>query len=223
MLKHSLIYDAILRERCIQLRQARGLLNAFLLFCMILIFFPLILPADPILLREVFPGLVWIALLFSFFLSAEHLFQYEEEAGVLDQWLISDQPLHLRIRAKLIVHWVAHILPVGLSIPFFMILFHITAGEVLILLAVLVLGSPVLLLFCALAATFSTQIQQKGILMALIILPLTLPVMILGSGTIHKAMQNLAVNGEIALLFAMSLTAFLCLPWVMAGALRIGR
>lgn len=212
---------AIRREQLIQTRQIRVLVNAFLLFCMILVFFPLTIPADRLLLRQVFPGLVWIALLFSFFLSAEHLFLQDEEDGVLEQWLISPNPLHFVLRAKLAMHWVFHILPIILCCPIFMFIFDITLHEMGILMLTLLLGSPTILMFCALAASFSTGLKQKGVFMALILLPLTLPVMILGSGTLNAAIQGLPVMGELALLLAMSLCAILLLPWAIAGVLRV--
>lgn len=216
-----MIYRAIRREKLIQTRQVRVLVNAFLLFCMILVFFPLTIPADKILLRQVFPGLVWIALLFSFFLSAEHLFLQDEEDGVLEQWLISPHPLHLILRAKLMMHWVFHILPIIFSCPMFMFIFDMTHHEMEILILTLLLGSPTILMFCALAASFSTGLKQKGVFMALILLPLTLPVMILGSGTLNAAMQGLPVVGELALLLAMSLCTTLVLPWAIGGVLRV--
>jgi heme exporter protein B len=214
-------YRALKREQLIQVRQSRVLVNAFLLFCMILLFFPLTIPADKALLRQVFPGLIWIALLFSFFLSAEHVFQQDEEDGVLEQWLISPVSIHIVLRAKLIIQAVIYILPILLCCPIVMILFDITLHELGVLMLSLLFGSPTILMFCALAASFSTGLKQKGVFMALIVLPLTLPVMILGSGTLSAAMHGLPISGELALLLAMSIFTTVVLPWVMGGVLRV--
>jgi heme exporter protein B len=214
-------YRALKREQLIQVRQTRVLVNAFLLFFMILFFFPLTIPADKALLREVFPGLIWIALLFSFFLSAEQLFQQDEEDGVLEQWLISPVPLHIVLRAKLVTQAVIYILSILICCPIVMILFDIRPYELGALMLSLLFGSPTILMFCALAASFSTGLKQKGVFMALIVLPLTLPVMILGSGTLSAAMHGLPISGELALLLAMSIFTTALLPWVMGSALRL--
>ena len=86
----------------------------------------------------------------------------------------------------------------------------------------LLCGTPAILILCALAAAFSTGLQQKGMLMALILLPLTLPVMIFGSGTLTAAMQGFPVQGYIALLLAMSIVTAATLPFAVAGVIRIG-
>ena len=211
----------MVRAFVLQRRQARIIVNAALFFFMIMVFFPLTLPANSALLRQVFPGLVWISVLFSFFLSAEHVFQQEADDGVIEQWLVSPEPVHLAIRAKLSVHWIVHLLPVLIFCPVLALLFGMSLYETGILILSLLCGTPTILLFCALAAAFSTGIKQKGVFMALILLPLTLPVMILGSGTLTAALQGLPVTGELALLLAMSLVASLLLPWVIAEVIRV--
>ena len=85
----------------------------------------------------------------------------------------------------------------------------------------LICGTPTILFLCALAASFSTGLKQKGVLMALILLPLTIPVMIFGSAAIIAAMQGLAVQGYLALLLAISLIAAGFLPFAIAGVIRI--
>ena len=94
--------------------------------------------------------------------------------------------------------------------------------ETCVLMLSLLLGTPAILFLCALAAAFSTGLQQKGLLMPLILLPLTIPVMIFGSGTIIAAMQGFAVSGYLALLLAMSIVSCGLLPFAVAGVIRVG-
>jgi heme exporter protein B len=217
----SFFYQAFRREMTLQRRQLRVLLNASLLFFMILIFFPLAFPADRTLLRLVFPGLFWISILFSFFLSSEHLFLQDDEDGVLEQWLISPISVHVIIRAKLIAYWMFYTFPLLLLCPLVAGFFELHIHEVGVLMLSVLSGTPAIFMCCALAASFSTGLKQKGMFMALILLPLSLPVMIWGSGTLTVAMQGLPVSGELSLLLAMSLLAMLTLPWCIAGAIRI--
>jgi heme exporter protein B len=209
------------RELCLQRRQWNVIVNAALFFFMIMVFLPLTLPADALLLRHTFPGLVWIAVLFSFFLSAERLFQQEEEDGVIEQWLIAAAPVHGAIFAKLGAHWFVSVVPIILFCPVLALLFGINTHETIILILSLLCGTPALLTLCALSAAFSTGIKQKSVLMALILLPLTLPVMILGSGILTASMQHLPMSGALALLLAISLAALLLLPYAIVAVIRV--
>ena len=177
---------------------------------------------DVELLRTIAPGLVWIAMLLAMFLSAERLFQQDYDDGVIEQWLVSGYPISILVSAKIVIHWFLNLLPMLIFCPFLAILITLNVHETLILMLSLVCGTPAILLLCALAAAFSTGIQQKGILMALILLPLTIPVMIFGSGTLIAAMQGLPVQGYLALLLAMSIAASGLLPFAVAGVIRVG-
>ncbi len=209
------------REYCLQQRQLNSIVSAWLFYGMILVFFPLAFPADDQLLLAVFPGIVWLALLFTFFLAAERLFSDEEQDGVLEQWLLVEPTLLSRLVAKLIVNWLVNSIPMLLFAPLLAILFNLPWISVLILSLSILAGTPALFLFCALAAAFSTGVAQKSLFMALIILPLSLPVLILGSGTLTAALHGLPTDGSLALLSALSLLAGLVLPPIMARVIRL--
>ena len=218
----SLFRQQLSREMLLHLRQLRLIINSCLFFLMIVVFFPLTMTPDVELLRTIAPGLVWIAMLLAMFLSAERLFQQDYDDGVIEQWLVSGYPISILVSAKIVIHWFLNLLPMLIFCPFLAILFTLNVHETLILMLSLVCGTPAILLLCALAAAFSTGIQQKGILMALILLPLTIPVMIFGSGTLIAAMQGLPVQGYLALLLAMSIAASGLLPFAVAGVFRVG-
>lgn len=218
----ALFLQQMVRESFLHWRQFRVCINSCLFFLMIVIFFPLTLPADLHLLRLIAPGIIWIALALALFLSAEQLFQQDYEDGVIEQWLVSGYPLQLFVCAKLLVHWWMTILPMLLLCPVLMLLLNLTAKEMGVLVLSLFCGSPMLYTLCALAAAMSTGIKQQGILMALILLPLTLPIMIFGSATTQAAMQALPISGYCALLLAFSLLASALLPFAIAGVIRIG-
>ena len=210
------------RELRLHLRQLRLILNACLFFLMIVVFFPLTMTPDVNLLRTIAPGLVWIAMLLAMFLSSERLFQQDYDEGVIEQWLVSSYPISLLVGAKILIHWLLNLVPMLILCPFLAILYTLSTYETLILMLSLLCGTPAILILCALAAAFSTGLQQKGMLMALILLPLTLPVMIFGSGTLTAAMQGFPVQGYIALLLAMSIVTAATLPFAVAGVIRIG-
>ncbi|HAZ7574020.1 heme exporter protein CcmB [Legionella sp. PATHC032] len=209
------------RELLIQVRQIRYLVNSCLFFLMLLFIFPLTLRPELMLMRMFAPGLVWMAILLSMLLSLERLFQQDYEQGVLEQWLVSGQALNLLVTAKVLAHWLVSVTPLLILSPVIAILFSFNVWETCILLLSLICGTPAILFLCALAAAFSVGINQRGALMALILLPLTLPLLIFGSGTLSVAMQGLPVSGYLALLLAMSLLAIGFLPYAIAAVIRI--
>lgn len=217
----ALFTKQLSREMLLHLRQLRLIINSCLFFLMIIVFFPLTMTPDTNLLRTIAPGLVWIAMLLAFFLSSERLFQQDYDDGVIEQWLVSGLPISLMVGSKILIHWLLNLLPMLIFCPFLALLFRLNVHETLILMLSLICGTPSILLLCALAAAFGTGFQQKGILMALILLPLTIPVMIFGSGTLTATMQGLPVQGYIALLLAMSVFTSVVLPFAVAGIIRI--
>ena len=210
------------RECLVHARQVRTIVNACLFFFMIMVFFPLTMPPDAALLRTVLPGLVWIAILLAMLLSSERLFQPDYDDGVIEQWLVSGYPIPVFVSAKVWSHWLVIIMPILFFCPILAFLFTLNRHETVVLMLSVFVGSPALLFLCAMAAAFGTGLRQTGVLMALILLPLTIPVMIFGSGAILAAMQGLPVSGYLALLLAMSCIAAGFLPFAVAGVARFG-
>lgn len=217
----SLFIQQFTRECLLQVRQLKFLVNSLLFLLMILLLFPLTLKPEISLLRAIAPGLIWLAMLLSLMLSAERLFQQDYEHGVMEQWVVSGYSLPLMIGAKVVAHWVFNVIPMLVLAPLMALLFSFSAWELWILILSLLCGTPALLSLCALAAAFGVGVNQKGALMALILLPLTLPLLVFGSGMITIAMQGLAIGGYLALLLAMSVMAVAFLPFAIAGIVRV--
>jgi heme exporter protein B len=208
------------REFTLHLRQPRWIINSSLFFLMVTVFFPLTMPPTLDLLRTIAPGIVWIAMLLSMLLSAEQLFQQDYDDGVIEQWLVSGHSICLLLSAKLTIHWLLILIPMLIFCPFLAVLFSLTTHEMIVLMLSLTCGTPAIIFLCALAAAFSTNLQQKGTLMALILLPLTVPIMVFGSGTLTAAMKGLPIAGYVALLLAMSVIFTGFLPFAIAGVFR---
>ena len=217
----SLFNKQLKRELLIQVRQIRFLVNSCLFFLMLLFIFPMTLRPEIVLMRTIAPGLIWMAMLLSMLLSAERLFQQDYEYGVIEQWLVSGESLNIIVSAKVFAHWVITLLPILILCPLISILFSFSGWETWVLILSLLCGTPALLFLCALAAAFGVGVNQRGALMALILLPLTLPLLIFGSGTLNIAMLGLPVSGYLALLLAMSVLAVGFLPYAIAGVIRI--
>ena len=213
----TLFTRQLTRELLMHARQLRMIINGCLFFLMVMVFFPLTMPPDAALLRTILPGLVWIAVLLAMLLSSERLFQQDYDDGVIEQWLVSGYPISLFVAAKVLLHWFTMLMPILLFCPLLALLFALNIHETLILMLSLLCGTPAILFLCALAAAFGTGVRQKGVLMALVLLPLTIPVMIFGSGAINAAMQGLPALGYLAILLALSVIAAGFLPFAVAG------
>jgi heme exporter protein B len=198
---YSLFSKQCQRELLIQVRQIRFLLNSCLFLLIFLFMFPLTLKPEITLLRTVAPGLVWMAILLSL--------------------LLSGQSLPMLVSAKIIAHWVLNLIPLLILCPLIALLFSLTAWETTVLALTIICGTPALLFLCALVAAFGVGINQRGVLMALILLPLTLPLLVFGSGTLHVAMQGLPISGYLALLLAMSVIAVGFLPYAIAAVIKV--
>lgn len=218
----GLLKQQLVRECSLYARQLRVIVNACLFFMMIMVFFPLTMPSDRLLLRTLLPGLIWIAALFSMLLSSERLFQSDYDEGIIEQWIVSGHPISVFVAAKVWSHWLMTMMPLLFLCPVLAVLFSLNRNDLFALMASLFCGTPTLLFLCALAAAFGTGLRQTGILMALILLPLTIPVMIFGSQTGLSAMDGLPISGYLAWLLALSCLSASCLPIAIAGVIRVG-
>ncbi len=209
------------REMCLRLRDFKSMLNAVLFFLMIIVFFPLTIPANSSSLNLLTPGIIWVGLIFATFLSAEHLFSQDYADGVVEQWFVSSIPVTIIVLAKLSIHCLIIVGSLLLLSPLIAILLKLTWYQVLILDASVVCAIPTIVALCALAEAFAAGIKQKTLIMGLIVLPLNIPVLIIGSSIMRAALMNEAVSGMLAILLAISLLAWLFVPLAIAGVIKI--
>lgn len=208
------------RECLMYWRSPRTILYAFLFFVMVLVFFPLTIPPEQHIVSTLLPGLLWIALLLAFLFAAERLFMEDYQDGVIEQWLVSGQPLSIYVFAKIAVHWLLCIVPLFISLPIIAALYHMSWNQCWVTAASILTGTPALWFLCALASALSSHAQQKGVLVALILLPLALPIMIFGAGAMTAWNELSQVQGALALLAACSLMAVTFLPTAICAVLR---
>lgn len=219
----TLIRRQYQREWRLYLRQTRSWMNAVMFWGLCVCLFPLTLPAEPNILRLLAPSMVWVAVLFAGLLSVERLFQQDYEEGILDQWLISGYPISPLVFAKVSVHWMVMILPLLILTPILSVLFVIQPAVIGVWMLSLLLGTPAIVLICALAAALGITLQNKGVLMGLIVLPLTVPAMILGSASMMAAVEGETVGGYLAYSAALSCLMLAVIPFAIAGILRDGQ
>ena len=217
----NLLYQQIIREILIRYRNLRATYNAALFFIMIVTVFPLTMPPNSAIIHTITPGIIWIAMLFAIFLSSERIFSQDYEDGIIEQWLISGLPITIMIIAKLMIHCLINIIAIIIISPLLAILFQLNLHELILISITLIIGMPGILSFCALSEVFSTGLKQKNIIMAIIILPFSIPLLILGSETINQILMHQKIISNLIFITAFSIITFSFIPFAIAGVIRI--
>lgn len=211
----------IVRDLLVGLRRRADVLTTFFFFVIVVSLFPLGVGPEPERLREIGPGVVWVAALLASMLALGRLFAADFADGTLEQLVLAPEPLPVLVLAKIAAHWLATGLPLVAIAPVLGLQFGLS-GEALVVLAVsLAIGTPVLSLMGATGAALTLGVRGGGALTALLVLPLYVPVLIFGAGAVSAAGTGLAPGGHLSLLGAMLMVALAVTPWATSAAIRI--
>ncbi len=211
----------VARDLLIAARRRSDVLTTFFFFVIVVSLFPLGVGPAPDTLREIAPGVVWVAALLAAMLSLARMFGADFADGVLEQLLLTPQPLTLLVLSKVLAHWLTTGLPLVLIAPLLGLQFDLPAPALLTLLVSLLIGTPALSLIGAIGAALTLGVRGGGALTALLVLPLYVPVLVFGAGAVVASAAGMAAAAHLSLLGAMSLAALVFAPWATALALRI--
>jgi|SRR5690606_2394536 len=216
------VFGAVLRrDLLLAYRRRRDLANPLVFFVIAVSLFPLGVTPERTFLVEAGAGIIWVAALLATLLSLDGLFRADFEDGSLEQLLLSPAPLFVIVLAKVIVHWLVTGLPLLILSPVLGLMMHLDATQIGVLCMTLLLGTPVLSLVGAIGAGLTVGLRVGGVLISLLVLPLYIPVLVFGAGTVSAAASGLAVNGYLALLGAFLMLALALAPLAASAALRI--
>jgi heme exporter protein B len=188
---------------------------------MVVALFPLSLGADPAELARVAPGVLWVAVLLSSLLTLDTLYRSDVEDGSLEQMLLAPVPLSWLLAVRVGVHWITSALPLVLLTPLLAQLLYLPGELLPVLMVSLLLGTPLLSLLGAVVAALTVGIRRSGMILALLALPLFLPVLVFGAGSVMAAAQGLPWSGALLLLGAGLALALVLAPLAAAAAIRI--
>ncbi|MEW6563175.1 MAG: heme exporter protein CcmB [Pseudomonadota bacterium] len=217
----SLLLLVIRRDLVLAMRRRADVLTTLIFFVMVVSLFPLGVGPEPDMLRKMAPGVVWVAALLASMLSLARMFSADYQDGTLEQMMLSPQPLSLVVLGKIVAHWVLSGLPLVLMAPVLGLQFDMSGQALLVLIAGLLLGTPVLSMIGAVGAALTLGLRGGGVLVSLLVLPLCIPVLIFGTGAVEAAATGMPVVSHLALLGAVMLMSLVFTPWVTAHALRI--
>lgn len=211
----------IVRDLRLAIRRRTDVANALLFFVIVASLFPLGIGPEPNLLRAIAPGVIWVAALLATLLALGRMFAADYADGTLEQMLIASAPLGSIVAAKMISQWLVCGLPLVLLAPLLALQFDLPPDALPVLIASLLLGTPSLTLIGAIGAALTLGVRGSGMLTSLLVLPLYVPVLILGAGAVYSAMGGVSTAAHLLLLAANLVFAAAFAPWVVAAALRI--
>ncbi|MBG6244439.1 heme exporter protein CcmB [Candidatus Symbiopectobacterium sp. 'North America'] len=212
----------MVRELRVALHNNAEILNPMWFFLIVIILFPLAIGPEPQLLLRIASGVVWVAALLASLLAMDRLFHDDYQDGSLEQLTLLPLPLPLVVLAKVAVHWMVSGLPLLLLSPLAALLFGLSFREWSVMALTLLLSTPTLSFLGAIGAGLTVGLRRSGVLLSLLVLPLTIPLLIFATAAIEASMMQLPVGGYLAILGAfLAGSATLC-PFATAAALRVG-
>jgi len=215
------VWLAASRDLRLGFRSQAELIQALVFLVIVVSLFPLAIGPESAVLKRVAAGVVWVAALLSVLLTLPRMFSADHADGTLEQLLLSPYPLPLIGAGKILAHWLMTGLPVSVIAPLLGMQFGL-AGEELVVLAIsLMLGTPILSMIGAIGAALTLGVRGGSILMALLVLPLYIPVLIFGAGAVEQAMVSIDYSANLSLLGAGLLLGALATPFAVGAALRI--
>ena len=216
------VFAAVLRrDLTLALRRRADVLTTFFFFIIVVSLFPLGVSPEPGMLRTIAPGVVWVAALLASMLALVRLFASDFGDGTLEQLALSPQPLVLLVAAKVLAHWLVSGLPLVLIAPVLGVQFDLPAAALGVMTLALLLGTPCLSLIGAIGAALTLGVRGAGGLLALLVLPLYIPVLIFGAGAVSASATGMDPGGHLSLLGAFLLIALVLGLWATAAAIRI--
>ena len=209
------------RDLLVAYKRKNDIFNPFMFFLIVCSLFPIGISPDPVRLGEIASGVLWISALLASLLAMDSLYQNDFEDGSLEQLLISPHPLYFLVLAKNIAHWLVSGLQVVIVSPLVAYMLSLPGDAYSIMFFTLLVGTPVLSLLGSIGVALTVGLGSRGLILAVITLPMSVPVLIAGTLTIQEVLNGASLAGYIAVLGAMFVGSLTLAPLASATALRI--
>jgi heme exporter protein B len=209
------------RDLLLAFRQRGEVLNVLMFFVIVVTMVPLGVGPELNVLRMIGAGTVWVAALLASIVSLARLFAQDHADGALEQMLLSGQPPSIIVIGKVLAHWLVTGAPLTIAAVPIAIMFDLGFAPGCTLVAALALGTPALSLLGAIGAALTLGLRGGGVLVTLLVLPLTVPILVFGAGAVDAVAGGLPAAPNLLLLAGISLAAAALSPWAIAVALRI--
>lgn len=211
------------RDLALAYRQRSELMQPMMFFILVISLFPLGIGPNPDTLQKVGPGVIWVAAILSSLLGMERMFKDDYNDGSLEQIMLSATPLPLVVLVKVLAHWLTSIVPLLLLSPLLALFLNLTEPMYWALLSTLLLGTPLLSLVGAIAVGLTLGLNRGGVLLALLLLPVFIPLLIFATAAVEAASLQLPYSAQLAIIGAMLLISLALAPFAIAYALRVSQ
>ena len=209
-----------LRDLRLSVRAGGGALIGVLFFMTVVAVIPFGVGPDLNLLARIGPAIVWIGALLAALLGLDRLFQAERDDGSLDLLLMQETPLVLTVFVKCLAHWTATSLPLVIASPLLGLFMNMDALAIGAVMLTLLVGSPAITFIGAAGAAVAVALPRGGLLVSILVLPLSIPVLIFGVSASYAAVADPAPFLP-PLLFLIAITLFFAVIGPLAAALAL--
>jgi len=216
------VWLVLQRDLRLATRRPAQLIQPLAFFAVVTLLFPLGYTPELSKLRAVAPGVLWVGALLASMLALESLFREDAGDGTLEQFVVSGQPLVALMGAKTAAHWLLTGLPLTLMAPVLAIALGVSVAAMPGILLSLAIGTVSLSLLGAVGAGLTLGVRRGGVLLALLTLPLAVPVLIFGAKATELAIAGESLTGPLYLLGALAVLGVTLAPIAAAAAVRIG-
>lgn len=214
-------YTVVMRDLLLAMRNRSDILTTLFFFIIAISLFPLGVGPELDTLREIAPGVFWVAALLASMLALERLFAIDYADGTLEQLLLTPQPTTVLVLAKVLAHWLITGVPLVLLSPLLGLQYDLSSEAIGALMLTLLLGTPSLSLIGAIGAALTLGLRGGGVLVSLLVLPLYIPVLIFGAGAVEATVSGLGGAGHVSMLGAIFLLSLVLAPLATVAALRV--
>jgi heme exporter protein B len=199
------------------------LMQPMMFFMLVISLFPLAVGPNAATLKIIGPGVIWVAAILSSLLGLERLFRDDFQDGSLEQLILSTTPLPAIALVKVTTHWLTSILPLIILSPLLAVFLHLSEAMYWALLVTLLMGTPLLSLVGAIAVALTVGLNRGGVLLALLLVPIFIPLLIFATSAVDAAAMELPYTAQLAFIAAMLLFALALAPFAIAYALKVSQ
>ena len=209
------------RDLLIAFKKKNDIVNPFMFFIIVVSLFPIGISPESDRLTEIAAGVIWISVLLASMLSMDSLYRSDFEDGSLEQLLLSPHPLFFLVLAKNISHWLVSGLPVVLVSPLLAYMLALPSAAYGTLVLSLFLGTPIMSLIGSIAVALTVGLGSRGLILAVITLPMSVPILIFGTLAVQSALNSQSPLGYLSLMLVMLSVSVSLGPLASAAALKI--
>ena len=219
----SILTSFCKRDLALAYRQRAELMQPLMFFIMVITLFPLAIGPSPEVLQRVSGAVIWVAAILSLLLGMERMFRDDFNDGTLEQYTLLSTPLYLIVLVKVLTHWLIHILPLLILSPLLALFLNMTMPMYLALIATLLLGTPVISLIGAIGVALTVGLQRSGVLVALLLIPLFIPLLIFATSAMDSASLQLPYAFQLGIIASLGLFTLALAPAAIAYSLKVSQ